>query len=210
MQVCSAVRACAVIDNLLAIDLVWRTIDETKIIPVDPSEPLDLSLFDQYDICITGPAMKQYESRPAWNDLVQNTWVYARVSPSQKEFILTTLKTLGYTTLMAGDGTNDVGALKQAHVGIALLNGTPEDLQKIAEHQKHERIKKVYETQLNISARFGQPPPPIPPTIAHLFPEAVQAQQRAAAALQVAREKNPMEKVFGALQNHITCPLTLL
>ena len=37
-------------------------------------------------------------------------------------------------------------ALKQAHIGIALLDGTVEDLQKITEHQKNERIKKVYET----------------------------------------------------------------
>ncbi|KAK0496969.1 endoplasmic reticulum Ca-transporting P-type ATPase [Armillaria luteobubalina] len=175
-------------------DLVWRTVDESKIIPVNPEDPIDTFLFEEYDICITGAAMKQYESRPAWKDLVQNTWVYARVSPAQKEYILTTLKTLGYITLMAGDGTNDVGALKQAHVGVALLDGTPEDLQKIAEHQKFERIKKVYESQLKISARFNQPPPPVPPAIAHLFPDAVQAQQEAAANLQVARKRNPMEK----------------
>ncbi|KAG5635407.1 hypothetical protein H0H81_011385 [Sphagnurus paluster] len=175
-------------------DLVWRTVDESKIIPVDPSQPLDLSLFEEYDICITGAAMKQFEARPAWNDLVQNTWVYARVSPSQKEYILTTLKTLGYTTLMAGDGTNDVGALKQAHIGVALLDGTQEDLEKIAERQKLERIKKVYETQLKVSARFNQPPPPVPPAIAHLLPDAVQAQQKVAADHQVARQQNPMEK----------------
>jgi cation-transporting ATPase 13A1 len=162
---------------------------------VDPSEPLDHSLFEHFDICVTGPAMKQYESRPGWNDLVQNTWVYARVSPSQKEFILTSLKSLGYTTLMAGDGTNDVGALKQAHIGIALLDGTVEDLQKIAEHQKNERVKKVYESQLKISARFGQPPPPVPPAIVHLYPDVVEAQKKAAADLQVARRKNPMERV---------------
>ncbi|KAG6837013.1 hypothetical protein H0H93_016220 [Arthromyces matolae] len=175
-------------------DLVWRTVDESKIIPVDAAQPLDVSLFNEYDICITGAAMKQYENKPAWNDLVQNTWVYARVSPSQKEYILTTLKTLGYVTLMAGDGTNDVGALKQAHIGVALLDGTPEDLQKIAERQKLERMKKVYESQLSISARFNQPPPPVPAAIAHLLPDVVKAQQEVAAQHQAARQKNPMEK----------------
>jgi cation-transporting ATPase 13A1 len=102
-------------------DLEWRTVDETKIIPVDPKEPLDQSLLDNYDICITGTALKQFMSQPSWKELVQHTWVYARVSPLQKEFIVTSLRGLGYTTLMAGDGTNDVGALKQAHIGVALF-----------------------------------------------------------------------------------------
>jgi cation-transporting ATPase 13A1 len=175
-------------------DLIWHTVDDSKVIAVNPSEPLDHSLFDEYDICMTGPALKQFATTSSWQTLVQKTWVYARVSPSQKEFILTSLKSLGYVTLMAGDGTNDVGALKQAHIGVALLNGTPEDLQKIAEHQKNERIKKVYESQLNISQRFGQVPPPVPPAIAHLYPELVAAQQKAVASQQAARQKNPMEK----------------
>jgi cation-transporting ATPase 13A1 len=187
--------ALSTVSDYLMSDLCWRTVDETKIIPVDPSKPIDTSLFDHYDICITGAAMKQFQSAPSWNDLVQNTWVYARVSPAQKEFILTSLKSLGYTTLMAGDGTNDVGALKQAHIGVALLDGSPEDLQKIAEHQKLERVKKVYESQLRISARFGQPPPTVPPAIAHFYPDVVEAQKKAAADMQNARKKNPMEKV---------------
>ena len=85
-------------------------------------------------------------------------------------------------------------ALKQAHIGIALLDGTVEDLQKITEHQKNERIKKVYETQLKISSKFGQAPTVLP-AIAHLYPDLVQVQQKVASDQQVARRKNPMEKV---------------
>ncbi|THG99504.1 hypothetical protein EW145_g7255 [Phellinidium pouzarii] len=175
-------------------DLEWRTVDESKSIPVDPTLPIDQTLLDEYDICVTGAALKQFEGRPSWAALMQYTWVYARVSPAQKELVLTSLKALGYLTLMAGDGTNDVGALKHAHVGVALLDGTPEDLQKIAEHQRLERVKKVYETQLKMSARFNQPPPPVPPAIAAAFPEVIEAHAKAATQQRSARQQNPLEK----------------
>lgn len=176
------------------IELVWRNVDETNVIPVNSSEPFDQSLFKNYDICITGAALKQYDALPSVTDLIKHTFVYARVSPAQKEFIITTLRSLGYITLMAGDGTNDVGALKAAHIGVALLDGSPEDLKKIAEHQKLERMKKVYEQQVRISARFNQPPPPPPPVLREAYPELVKTQQQVAKAHEGAKKTNPLEK----------------
>lgn len=151
-------------------------------------------MFKDYDICITGAALKQYDALPSVTDLIKHTFVYARVSPAQKEFIITTLRSLGYITLMAGDGTNDVGALKAAHIGVALLDGSPEDLKKIAEHQKLERMKKVYEQQVRISARFNQPPPPPPPALREAYPELVKTQQEVAKAHEGAKKTNPLEK----------------
>ncbi|CAG8712951.1 24317_t:CDS:10, partial [Gigaspora margarita] len=137
-------------------DLVWKSVDEKVIIPVNPAEPIDISVYRDYDLCITGAALARYENKPSVKELLVHTWVYARVSPGQKEFILTSLKQAGYVTLMCGDGTNDVGALKQAHIGVALLDGKPEDLKKIAEHQKIQRLKD----QQNTAGQGQRRPPP--------------------------------------------------
>lgn len=151
-------------------NLVWRSVDDKVNIPVDASAAIDKSILKNKDICITGYAFSKFKGQPGLADLLTHTWVYARFSPKQKEEILIGLRDLGYTTCMCGDGTNDVGALKQAHIGVALLNGTKETLDKISENFRNQKMKDVYEKQVSMMERFKQPAPPVPVQIAHLYP----------------------------------------
>ena len=150
--------------------LVWRSIDDKTNIAVNPTENLDPEILKTKDLCVTGYGLAKFKNQRALPELLKHAWVYARVSPKQKEDILLGLKEAGYTTLMAGDGTNDVGALKQAHVGVALLNGTREDLDKISKHFRETKVREVYEKQVAMMTRFNQPAPPVPVHIAHMYP----------------------------------------
>lgn len=152
--------------------LAWRTIDEAEVVSVDPSQPLSPKFMNRAnDICVTGVALAalgfEHESVA---ELIRHAWVYARVSPSQKESLVSLMKDLGYMTLMCGDGTNDVGALKQAHVGVALLNGTVEGMKKIADTARINTLQRVYSKQCEMMTKWNQREPPVPVAIAHLYP----------------------------------------
>lgn len=67
--------------------------------------------------------------------------VFARMSPQQKGFIIRETKAQGTHCLMCGDGTNDVAALKQAHVGVSIMNNSElEDKISRAEELFNEKM----------------------------------------------------------------------
>lgn len=70
-------------------------------------------------------------------NVLKDIKVFSRVSPKMKEEIIKSYQSIGLNCMMIGDGTNDVGALKEAKVGISLL-------QQI-EIKKEKEIKKTIE-----------------------------------------------------------------
>ena len=93
-----------------------------KVFPYEETSIRELA--KEYSLCVTGKSLNGAltASGTLWDNLDQIS-IYARMSPDDKERVLKRLKTQGRHTLMCGDGANDVGALKQAHVGVALLSG---------------------------------------------------------------------------------------
>lgn len=94
----------------------WRSIDEIAQFAIE--EPLlKQDLRKIHHLCVTGDGMRALNDVGLLEDYLHHIRVFARVSPDQKGYILGTLRRKGFMTLMCGDGTNDVAALKQAHVG---------------------------------------------------------------------------------------------
>ncbi|KAH7362412.1 cation-transporting ATPase [Plectosphaerella cucumerina] len=182
--------------------LVWRSVDDKICIPVDPTKPIDPEIIKSKDLCVTGYALAKFKGQQAWYTILRNAWVYARVSPKQKEDILLGLKDMGYYTLMAGDGTNDVGALKQAHIGVALLNGTQDDLVRIAEHARNTKMKELYQKQVELMKRFNQPAPPVPVMIAHLYPPGPSNPNYSKAVEREAKRKNVTPEEYSKASGH--------
>jgi cation-transporting ATPase 13A1 len=92
--------------------------------------PADFAaLSERFTLCING-AVLDHVKLPQWFFAAVTVW--ARCSPAHKELITVSLRNCGFHVLMCGDGTNDVGALKQSHVGVALVYTSPAEMEKAA------------------------------------------------------------------------------
>lgn len=73
-------------------------------------------------LCINGNVLDKVILSKESSKSIRPMHVFSRTSPAQKGIIVSLLNIEGHKTLMCGDGTNDVGSLKRADVGIAVVN----------------------------------------------------------------------------------------
>ena len=116
------------------------------------------------DLCVDADGMDGTTFQLVVDAIADKVAVWARCNPAQKEAIVTRLKTCGFGVLMAGDGTNDMGGLKQAHVGVAVLNANAMEAPK--------ETAKADDPAVATSGNDGEDLPPIPPG-AKLLPKPV-------------------------------------
>ena len=62
-------------------------------------------------------------TRPAWPRRPSDNTIFCRIAPEQKKALVGALRESGRYTAMIGDGVNDVPALKQARLAVAMGSG---------------------------------------------------------------------------------------
>ncbi|XP_063298843.1 probable cation-transporting ATPase 13A4 isoform X1 [Pelobates fuscus] len=84
--------------------------------------PISYNDKPQYHFAMTGSSyqvLSHYYKNLLEKILINGT-IFARMSPGDKSSLVEEFQKLGYYVGMCGDGANDCGALKMAHVGISL------------------------------------------------------------------------------------------
>jgi magnesium-transporting ATPase (P-type) len=102
-------------------EIEWVDFDSNAIVAAPTVEALRSPNNDS-DLAITGTAWTMLaESDPKYASMIAKyVRVFGRCKPEDKVSVVANFIANGYKTLMCGDGQNDCGSLKTAHVGVAL------------------------------------------------------------------------------------------
>ncbi|VDO18536.1 unnamed protein product [Heligmosomoides polygyrus] len=190
----------------------WKAVDESveyDLIPFSNKKQLK-AFFLENEFCLTGPAFAHLlETEPKFlRDLIKHVRVFARMAPKQKERVINEYKSLGWFTLMCGDGTNDVGALKHSNVGVALLSH-PYDATKAEQKEKEKKEKMDEARRLIQSGATPGAPPGIPSTVARRGEAPPGARMRATHP-SVVNAQTKLEKLMKELEEEERASITRL
>jgi cation-transporting ATPase 13A3/4/5 len=101
-------------------EVIWMDESDNVVSPplVTDKQPGEL----EYDFAMAGSVWEEIFTKDRYYalDLLQHVRVFGRCTPGNKVSLVSAMNSKGYITSMCGDGGNDCGALKAAHVGIAL------------------------------------------------------------------------------------------
>ena len=105
---------------------------------------------EKHALALTGEAL---EMENGLYGLIRNFQVLARMDPKQKELAVQAYRKQGERPLMCGDGGNDIGALKSAEVGVALLGGFGgANTDRVIGDEESEDVEGVLEADSKIKA----------------------------------------------------------